>query len=78
MVWQHDTARPVEVTPRAGNTLRVVISRTVSCTCLDCDAEFTSTGPASSHARAARHRVFCEYATQFAFVPAEGLPAAAS
>ena len=65
----------VEQTPdveiRKGRVLRVTTSRTVSCACADCDLITDNTGAAASHARSARHRVDCTYATTFALVPVE-------
>ncbi len=56
---------------RAGNVLRVVESRVVTCVCGDCGGTFTSTGPAASHSRAKRHRILVDYRTVFTYEPAE-------
>lgn len=58
-----------ETEPRRGKLVRVTTARTVLCRCRDCGREFPSTGCAASHARAARHRVSCDYHTVFEFVP---------
>ncbi len=56
---------------RKGNLKRVNQKRTISCSCMDCDAEFTNTGTAASHSRASRHRVTVDYRVVFAYLPGE-------
>ncbi len=69
-------AAPVEVEVRKGNLIRLTHGRAVGCVCAGCGVRVDNTGAAASHARSARHRVEVDYATTFAFVPAEQLPAA--
>ncbi len=57
---------------KAGGIIRVNRARDVTATC-ECGARFTSTGPAASHARSARHRVEVAYTSVFVFVPGESL-----
>jgi|GEM_PF-1471286 len=66
-------ARGTDTAPRAGDTVRVTWARQVRGACLACDAEFRNSGTAASHARSARHAVHVEYASSFAYVPAERL-----
>ena len=60
-----------EVERRKGNIVRVTTARAVGARCRDCGGRFVTQGGAASHARAARHRVDCDYAVSFVFVPAE-------
>ncbi len=65
------TAGDLPAQLRAGNVRRVNLARDVDCRCLDCPADFTTTGAAASHARSARHTVEVDYRVAFAFEPAE-------
>lgn len=47
------------------------VERDVYCYCHDCRLSFTSTGPASSHAASAKHRVDVYYRATWTWVPSE-------
>lgn len=66
-------AGETEVEPRTGDVVRVVLARSVTARCRDCDRGFPSTGAAASHARGSRHRVDCDYGTSFVFLPVESV-----